>query len=122
MNKTNDFLMLMLELIHFDEKHKIADFDYDRFSFKKLIEETLPETNRRSKILRNISFDEIFDFSFSYDGKSDFILTKSGVFKISDDSSLSRVEFKDEEENKKVCEILTKSNKNKSTTESSKSN
>ena len=81
-HKTTDFLIILIEFLIIDERNPKIDSENNQLSFKSIPDETLPDTKKRSKILTNISMDEIVDFSFSHDSRNDFILTKKGIFKV----------------------------------------
>lgn len=95
-HKTNEFLCLLMETII---------LECDQESVKQLMNEILPDTICRSKIVKNISPSEIIDVSLSNDDENDYILTEEGLFKYTK-TSVEKVEFETIDELKK----FTKSN------------
>lgn len=111
-----EFLTVLLQLLIIADRKK----QDDNFFSKNFIDDILPNCNtRRTTLIRNISNEQIIDFSFSNDGQNDYILTKDGVFQIPKSSNLQvdfdllkmkQIEFNTEEENHKIQQLLKQSN------------
>lgn len=113
-HRLHDFMVILLEFIIIEQNKK--NFKDDHFSFKNIVDKTLPKcSTSRTKILGNVSGDQILDFSLSYNAEKDYILTKDGIFKIEDDmtnhfSKLKPIEI-NQDKNTTIYEDLKQSNK-----------
>lgn len=113
--KMYDCLTVLFQFIIMEQEQIYFEKEDDFFSFKRLFNEAFPETSKRSKIINNISSDQILDFYFSSNGNNDFILTNDGIFKINENKdepiNLIKIDF-EEEENTKIQQIIKSCNKN----------
>lgn len=113
--KMYDCLTVLFQFIIMEQEQIYFEKEDDFFSFKRLFNEAFPETSKRSKIINNISSDQILDFYFSSNGNNGFILTNDGIFKINENKdepiNLIKIDF-EEEENTKIQQIIKSCNKN----------